>query len=90
MVNICVFVNKKQEIYLFNLNSKLPNPLNNETNTDVCLIVKDLDKKSRDYEKTTIKYEEILNDKNLKKFIKQVLRLYFLVVIEFVIYLSIN
>jgi hypothetical protein len=46
--------------------------MNNQTNTDVCLIVKDLDKKSREYEKTSIQYEEILSNKNLKCFIKQV------------------
>jgi len=46
--------------------------LNGESNTDVCLIVKDLDKKSREYENTTVQYEELLSSKKLKSLIKQV------------------
>lgn len=56
---------------IFNF-SKLPNTLNDIDTTDVCLFVKDVDAKSRDYEKTVRKYDHVLAEKNLKSLIKQV------------------
>ncbi|RMZ97840.1 ribosomal L1 domain-containing 1-like, partial [Brachionus plicatilis] len=55
---------------------KLPNPLFTEdTSPEVCLIVKDIDKKDRDYEKTIRKYEKIIKDNQLDSIIKKVLPL---------------
>lgn len=39
---------------------------------EVCLIVKDLDKKDRDYERTVRKYTEIVKENNLENVIKKV------------------
>lgn len=51
---------------------KLPNPIYNLNKTDACLIVKDSNKKSRDYDKTIRDYETYLKDNNLDKLIKNV------------------
>ncbi|CAF0706001.1 unnamed protein product [Brachionus calyciflorus] len=55
---------------------KLPHPLMKEDNLpEVCLIVKDLDKKERDYEKTVRKYQKIINDKQLDGIVKKIMPL---------------
>jgi hypothetical protein len=60
------------------LTSKLPHSLFTDENTpEVCLMVKDLDKKDRDYEKTIRKYKEIIEENKLENIVKQV-RLSFL------------
>ncbi len=53
----------------------MPNPIKNAKNIEACLFVKDVDKKSRDHEKTIRKYQKIIVDKNLDSIIKQVLRI---------------
>ena len=53
--------------------SKLPHSLYEDENTpEVCLMVKDLDKKDRDYEKTIRKYKEIIEQNKLENIVKQV------------------
>lgn len=46
-----------------------------DTIPEVCLIVKDIDKKDRDYEKTIRKYEKLIKDNQLDKIIKKVMPL---------------
>ncbi len=53
--------------------SKLPHSLHTEENMpEVCLIVKDLDKKDRDYEKTVRKYQELVDKNKCDNIVKQV------------------
>lgn len=60
------------------LNSKLPHPIiDEETNIpEVCLIVKDVDKKDRDYERTVRKYTQIVQENNLENVIKKVKKIF--------------
>lgn len=46
-----------------------------ETFPETCLIVKDIDKKDRDYEKTIRKYEKIIKDSQLDSIVKKVMPL---------------
>ncbi len=53
--------------------SKLPHSLvENENQPEVCLIVKDVDKKDRDYEKTIRKYQQLIEKNNLSSIIREV------------------
>lgn len=55
---------------------KLPHTLNEPDNLpEVCLIVKDVDRKDRDYDKTIRKYERILEANQLKSIVKQIIPL---------------
>lgn len=46
-----------------------------DTIPEVCLIVKDIDKKDRDYEKTIRKYEKLVKDNQLDNVIKKIMPL---------------
>lgn len=52
---------------------KLPNPILDLNTLDACLIVKDVNKRSRDFDQTTRSYEKFLSDNDLDKVIKHVL-----------------
>lgn len=53
--------------------SKLPHSLNSSDNElQICLIVKDVDPKDRDYEKTIRKYNQIIEQANLSSIITRV------------------
>lgn len=43
-----------------------------ESPPEVCLIVKDVDKKDRDYERTIRKYTQLIQENNLQNVIKKV------------------
>lgn len=53
---------------------KLPHSLNEEENSpEVCLFVKDIDKKDREYEKTVRKYKALIEKNQLESIVKQVI-----------------
>lgn len=55
--------------------SKLPNSLNSKDNElQICLIVKDVDAKDRDYERTIRKYKQILENEGLSDVISRVIQ----------------
>jgi hypothetical protein len=47
--------------------------IENENQPEVCLIVKDADKKDRDYEKTIRKYQQLIEKNNLSSIIREVI-----------------
>ena len=55
--------------------SSLPHKITNET-SEVCLFVKDVDRKKRDHQPTVDKYEELLNSKGVQGIAKVHISLY--------------
>lgn len=54
--------------------SKLPHSLHKNDNLpEICLIVKDLDKKDRDFDKTVRKYKAIVEKNGLDSLVKHVI-----------------
>lgn len=63
------------------IDSKLPNPLySQEQQPEICLIVKDVNKKERDYDPSVRKYQRLVDKHNLGAVIKQVIYHYTMLV----------
>ncbi len=66
--------NKSKKAFLNKTNSHLPHSLHpaDHTQPEVCLIVKDIDRKDRDYEKTVRKNQQLIEKCKLSSLIAQV------------------